>query len=602
MASSTTPACATTVAAAKTVLDPTILSLANAERFESEAHLLMFKMMYSLALRQWEKVLSIQLSLQGFNHFRTMTVFEAIGLCFYKTGNQRLANASWHVRNRSWKNSDEGQQKWFRERYVWTAHDWKYYDRHAPIALSHERSGDEYRRLGDYSRARIEYSRALHIEATFKFHNDKPVVAHLYRKIACLGLDKATTVARQASGEHNNNNNNNVDFDTKSSDLWNKDWLQDCSKNGLLDAKVCQAIVLGDKKFAQLKWHAATFAYLRAIEIENVLLKPPGSCNDHALNRGTVGAVTRVLLSEATRTTQFGTEPAPVPNNHDHHAPSSAACVVPSAPSRDSQTGSDPSPCWNDHDNALSGMVGAVPIVLTSYNQTEDNRADGWNDQDHTPSSANGAVPSVLLSDTQIEDDQAPDWNDHDHHAPSSTSGVVTSLCLNESMLPVPYNNGQEKEELQQMMATIKHFQRLYVLLQWLLVLLVLLSVVLTWAHWSGRFESNQEAVNRVLQEPMRDPEVSYPFFRVLSNKEKACTNEMGVFDRDVEGLDATTGDLAYASGNARALVLDIARCMFWTILGVVIGLCVTIPRKFGTPPESERDGGCWEDLLSEPI
>jgi hypothetical protein len=78
----------------------------------------------------------------------------------------------------------------------------------------------------------------------------------------------------------------------------------------------------------------------------------------------------------------------------------------------------------------------------------------------------------------------------------------------------------EEKEELQQMNAAFQHFRLLYVVLHWLLVLLVLLSVVIAFSDWSGRFESNQEALNIVLQEPMRAPVVSHPFFRVWSNKE----------------------------------------------------------------------------------
>jgi hypothetical protein len=201
-----------------------------------------------------------------------------------------------------------------------------------------------------------------------------------------------------------------------------------------------------------------------------------------------------------------------------------------------------------------------------------------------------------------METTPAPGSNDDDN-APSSTSGAVPSLRLSDSMLPVHYNNGQEKEGLQQMNATIQHFQLLYVVLRWLLVLLALLSVVIAFADWSGRFESNQEALDIVLlQEPMRAPVVSHPFFRVWSNKENACTNELGLFDRDVGGLDITIGDLTYNGTDTRTLILAIACRLFWTILGVVIGLCVTILRKLGTPLESEGDGGYWEDLLSEPI
>jgi hypothetical protein len=334
----------TTASPAETPLEPSTLSLANADRLEVLARERMKSKLFCLALRQWEKVLYIRLSLQGYDHSQTMSIFEEIGTCYYKMGSQTLAIGIWHIYIRSSNIPAKVQPaKRFREaltaRCAWTADDWKHYDRNTPISLSHERSGDEHRQLGDYIRAKNEYHMATQVEMTFKFSlGGNPVVAHLRRKIACLGLDKATAVARQhRSVEHDNHH-----VDWTKSNSWNKEWLQDSSINGLLDAGVCQAIALGDEKFVRLQWHDATIAYFTAIQIGNDK-KPLRSDHDHAPS-GTVGAVLpSVLWSDTTRATQFGNETAPIRNDHDH-APSSATGAVPSILLSETQNGNDPSP------------------------------------------------------------------------------------------------------------------------------------------------------------------------------------------------------------------------------------------------------------------
>jgi hypothetical protein len=129
--------------------------------------------------------------------------------------------------------------------------------------------------------------------------------------------------------------------------------------------------------------------------------------------------------------------------------------------------------------------------------------------------------------------------NYHDH-ASSITTDVVPRPIF-ESILP----HGQKKEELelpavkesseeglvlQRVKAAIQHFQRWYVVLPWLLVMLVLLSVVVTCAHWMGLFESNQELVVNVVLEELIARLVSHPFSWVCSNQDDAWANENIIF------------------------------------------------------------------------
>jgi hypothetical protein len=244
-----------TAPVAETSWKVTYITKANADRREKEACRLMTTKLYSLALDEWKGVLGIRRHLHGGNLFKTSTVFKEIGTCYYWMGSQSCAIAAWHLYYRACSIDSTIHSTLFGRvllaLHAWTDDDMQYYDQHAPISVSHEKRGDKHRRRGDYDGAIKEYKMAIQVETTFKFPLENPVVAHLVRKVACVYLDKAKTVARQKTSS----DDDSLDS-TKSNSLNNKEWIQ---YSGLIS--------LGDLKFGQHKWLDAVHAYLRPIQI-----------------------------------------------------------------------------------------------------------------------------------------------------------------------------------------------------------------------------------------------------------------------------------------------------------------------------------------------
>jgi tetratricopeptide (TPR) repeat protein len=259
---------------------------ANPDRREKEACRLMRTKLYSLALDEWKEVLCIRRLLHGGNLFEMSTIFKEIGTCYYWMGSQSCAIAAWHLYYRACSIDSTIHSTLFGRvlltLHAWTEDDMQYYDRHAPISVSHEKRGDKYRRLGDYDCALKEYKMAMQVETTFKLPLENPVVAHLVRKSAGAHLDKAKTVARQTTSSDDESLDSTKSDSSNNND--NKEWIQ-----------YAVLISLGDLQFGQLKWDDATNAFFRIqIGIKQALLR---NNHDQASSAITTGVLPSPLLS-----------------------------------------------------------------------------------------------------------------------------------------------------------------------------------------------------------------------------------------------------------------------------------------------------------------